>query len=692
MEDLHRADASSLRMLAYVAATPAPVLFIGTRRTPEQGGSDALTAALGALSRSGAERIRLDGLTVEEVSELLAREIGPHSRVLAQVVADRTDGNPFFVIEFARLLRARVITNPEEAARLAAPEGIGDLLRLRLQRLPDDTTALLAIAAVAGRAVDPALLSAVSGAPRPDVLAALDVAHTAGLLTDDGRGYLFAHALVRETIYADLPAGRRIHLHAAVADGLQDRLAADPEIRTELAHRYRLAASLDPGYAAQAVEHLRAAAHIADTRNAVAESAVLWRQAVAASTLTSAPDPLLRYHLVLAQATAELRIGELSDARDHVGQAVAIAESMQRWDLVGEAATALTNAGVWSWRTYGTTDPAMTETLKRCLDHLPHGTLAARVLANLQMEHYYSRRLVEAERYGRRSVAMARAAGDPGVLLRVLLMRALGTWGPGTHTERIELAEEMLTLPMPGELEVGALFQYGAALHQAGRPADADRIMDRCLAVAGRLRHTAADVPLAWWRFMRAVESDDPHLRAIGAALDLHRRTAIVTIDELSGVHAIRTAPPGAAVPTDTVWRAAASRNPGFRALIAYALLESGDPEGAAALLGPAAVGEAPDYAALAADCLRIAVHAGAGITSPVRDGMDRILRWSGDVVTYGNADHLGAVDFFISAGLAALGERDRARAHALAAVELCARVGNKPWERRPRAQLTSLG
>ena len=40
---------------------------------------------------------------------------------------------------------------------------------------------------------------------------------------------------------------------------------------------------------------------------------------------------------------------------------------------------------------------------------------------------------------------MARAAGDSAVLLRVLMMRALGAWGPSTYHERIALGEEMLT-------------------------------------------------------------------------------------------------------------------------------------------------------------------------------------------------------------------------------------------------------
>ncbi len=257
-----------------------------------------------------------------------------------------------------------------------------------------------------------------------------------------------------------------------------------------------------------------------------------------------------------------------------------IARALQRWDLVAEAATALTGAGVWSWREFGTTDETMINALEECLTRLPDGPLAARVLACLQMENYYGRRVAEADAYGRRSVQMARETGDPLVLLQVLLVRGLATYAPGTHEERLAMAEEMLTLPLPGESEVSVLWQYGSALQQAARSDEAEMIMERCQTVADRLRHTGADIPLAWWWFMIAVKSDAPDRRQIGeAALDLHRRSTVVAMDELVGIFAVRSAEPGTPVPVDVVSRARSSLSAGYRALIAYAMVEAGDVE-----------------------------------------------------------------------------------------------------------------
>ena len=527
----------------------------------------------------------------------------------------------------------------------------------------------------------------------PEVLDVLDTATAAGLLSEVGQGYQFSHALVRETVYADLPAGRRTQLHAEVADALQSRLFVDPELRTEVAHHFWLAAPLDPAYATKAVEHLTVAARTADARNAFDESTALWSQALTASALTGRDDPLVRYGLLVELSIAELRVSEMAGARDHVAEAVQIARTLQRWDLVAEAATALTGAGVWSWREFGTTDETMINALQQCLTRLPDGPLAARVLACLQMENYYGRRVAEADAYGRRSVQMARETGDPLVLLQVLLVRGLATYAPGTHGERLAMAEEMLSLPLPGESEVSVLWQYGSALQQAARSDEAEMIMDRCQTVASRLRHTGADIPLAWWWFMIAVKSDASDRRQVGeAALDLHRRSTVVAMDELIGIFAVRSAEPGVPVPADVVSRAPSSLSAGYRALVGYAMVEAGDVEGALSIMGPDAAEEARDYGSLASDCLRAGVYAAGEQLPQLRESLRRIMPWSGDVVTYGTVDHLGAVDFFIALGLVALDDHDRARAHALAAAELCDRVHNLPWARRARELLTALG
>ncbi len=694
LEDLHWADVSSLRLLAHVAITSrAPLLIMTTMRADPVSDAAALTEALAALSRAGAERLRLSGLHLDDIGRLLAVQIGPTAAALAAVVTDRSDGNPFYAIEFGRLLETRGITDAAAAALIPVPDGIADVLRLGLRRLPAAVREMLDIGSVAGRFVDPSLIATVSGRAGDTVLDALDVGVAAGLLAEGEHGYQFVHSLVRETLYTDLPAGRRCRLHAAVAGALERRLGVDPELLPDVAFHYRLAAPLAAGHAAKAVEHLRAAARIAETRNAFEESVELLRQALDAQPLDPGCAPVQRHGLLVALAAAELRVGGMAAARTHVAAAVAVAEDLRRPDLVADAATVLTGAGVWSWREFGTTDERMIGALSRCLDALPDGPQAALVLATLQMENYYGGQAQKADALGRRSVDLARATGDEDVLRRVLLIRLVATWGPVAYQERLTLAEELLTLPLGGEAEVNALWQYAAALDQAGCAGQADEAMRRCGAAAARMRHTGTDVPIAWWHFMRAVQRDDPHRAEIAdAAFDLHRRSTVVALDELVGVAAIRSAEPGDPVPADVVTVAAAGANHGYRALVGFALVEAGDVEGGVALLGPDRDEHQNDYAALASDCLRTAVYAAAGRIDQTRKVLNRIRERSGDVVTFGSIDHLGAVDYFIASGLSAFGDMDGARAAARAAVELCDRIDNRPWGRRARSLLAAVG
>ena len=130
-------------------------------------------------------------------------------------------------------------------------------------------------------------------------------------------------------------------------------------------------------------------------------------------------------------------MADIEGARTSVDAAIAAAHALGRWDLVGEAATSFASAGSWSWRAFGVTDQAMIATLRECLDHLDDdadGPLKARVLACLQMESYFGFDAAVADDYGRRSVEMARRTGDPDVLVSVLLVRALASWGPSPRS------------------------------------------------------------------------------------------------------------------------------------------------------------------------------------------------------------------------------------------------------------------
>ena len=264
VDDLHWADVLSLSLLAFLAAElkDTRLVVVGTYRDVEVVAGLPLADTLGALAREPVvERIPLGGLDRVGVAALIGRTIGTRpAEPLVEAVADRCGGNPFFITELLRLLQSerRVAAGDAAvAARRDIPVGVRDVLRARLARLPAQTSTFLMVAAVAGRGFDLDLVEAVTGLEDEATLDAAEAAVLAGLVIEDDRAagrYRFAHALVRETIYADISRARRARLHARVADALVAVRGAEPEPAAEMAYHCWQAAPVIG--AARALPHL----------------------------------------------------------------------------------------------------------------------------------------------------------------------------------------------------------------------------------------------------------------------------------------------------------------------------------------------------------------------------------------------------------------------------------------------------
>lgn len=695
LEDIHWADATSLRLIGFAAEAlrSAPVLFVMSRRDVDAPDSPALAATLAALARVGVTRLPLRGLDEAAVAELLHDERGSDDADLARVLADRTDGNPFFVLEFARLLTPDPERAADDARALAVPDGIRDVLRMRVGRLPEPTQQALAAASVVGRDFEAGVVARATGRDVPDVLDELDLAVTSGLVGVDIAGrYRFTHALTRETLYAQLGTGRRLRLHAAVAAALEPRIVADPELVGPVAHHFVVAAAAEPGLAVRAAQHSESAAISAEARGAFDEAQDLWQQAADVELLAPEADPRRRHRLLVGLGVAQQRMGNVGGSRDSFYAATDLARAIGDWDLVSLAATSFRGAGVWHWREFGTVDEEMIELLSQCLAHVQSLPLRAKLLASLQLELGYAWRAAEAFDCGVESIAVARQSGDDEVLLEVLLLHMLAQWGPGSADYRIGLATEALPLATTLDRKLHVRWQLGCALHHAGRPAEADAEIERCFELATVLRHTGSDVPLAWWRFMRAVEQGQPDAAEFGfAARAMHRRTSVVALAEMIGISTLRTAPRGSDVPAEVVAEARVNANLAYRAVIGQALAEAGRVGDAVDLVRDHLPDGAKSYASLAGDCLRVDVLAHAGDSDELRSAMQRITPWADQVVSYGSVDALGSAHYFVARGLHAQGDLSAARAEYERAVEHNARLGNVPWGERAKDRLRSL-
>ncbi len=159
---------------------------------------------------------------------------------LAPRVLEMTEGNPFFVGEMARALGEG---NPDEAA--VTPR-VRDVVRWRLARLPRAAADVLTAAAVAGPEFDADIVAAAAGIDAERTLDAIEAAERARLVRPAGvlDRFGFAHALVRQTIVGDLPAGRRVRLHARIARALEQASTLRAVAATDLAAHFDAASGL----------------------------------------------------------------------------------------------------------------------------------------------------------------------------------------------------------------------------------------------------------------------------------------------------------------------------------------------------------------------------------------------------------------------------------------------------------------
>src|SRR5262249_44554306 len=87
---------------------------------------------------------------------------------------------------------------------------------------------VLSAASVLGTAFRFADLVAMRLHTEPQVEAAIEAAAMAGLVREAGRNdYIFNHALIQQTLYAELPTRRRRRLHRAAGEALEQRPARE---------------------------------------------------------------------------------------------------------------------------------------------------------------------------------------------------------------------------------------------------------------------------------------------------------------------------------------------------------------------------------------------------------------------------------------------------------------------------------
>jgi tetratricopeptide (TPR) repeat protein len=453
IDDLQSADVPSLLLLQFLAGelSESGLLVIGTYRDVEVDRGHPLTPTLAELVRYQATgRLHLRGLEPADVARYVEGIAGRRPpRDVAAAIHRETDGNPLFLGEVVRLAAAEGRLDDANPAywERAIPQGVREVIGLRVNRLSKECSRTLSLACVLGREFGIEPLEKISGLSRDELEEVIDEASVARIVGEvpGSPGRLrFAHALIRDTLYDELPLLRRTRLHARAGQALEELYRSDSDTHlAELAHHFFEAGHAVDGCAA--VEYARRAGEYALNQLAYEESVRLYRMALRALDRQEPIDAQARLDVLLALGDAGMRAGDPSAGREAFLAAADAARHLHAPETLARAA--LGYGGRFVWARAGDDRkivPLLEDALRRLgAEASPlRARLLGRLAGALRNEAARERRTA----LSAQAVEMARQLGDPATLAYVLDGRYSAIWAPDTTEERLAIADEIVAL------------------------------------------------------------------------------------------------------------------------------------------------------------------------------------------------------------------------------------------------------
>ncbi len=341
LDDLQWLDAATLDLLGdlMIQSDVGSLLLVGAFRDNEVGPTHPLARSLQEIQRAGGRvsDIVLSPLARADVGRLVADAL--HSTVetaspLADLVYDKTGGNPFFTIQFLTALAEEklVVFGPGEGRwiwdlkRIRAKgytDNVVDLMVGKLARLAPEAQEALQWLAALGNTADFAVLALILGRSAEAIHAALWEAVRAGLVLRRDEAYAFLHDRVQEAAYSLIPEaarpGRHLRIGRILSSGLPPEQVAERifDIVTQL---NRGAALVDAPEERERIAELNLRA--GERAKAAAAYAAALTYLVAGTRLLAGDRWERRYELTFAleyhRAACELLTADLNAAEERL--------------------------------------------------------------------------------------------------------------------------------------------------------------------------------------------------------------------------------------------------------------------------------------------------------------------------------------------------------------------------------------
>jgi PAS domain S-box-containing protein len=232
LDDLQWLDAATLDLLEHLLVQDEVrcLFLVGAYRDNEVGPEHPLARRLQAIRSAGApvSEIVLGPLALSDVHTLIADTLHD-SEVsgLAELVYDKTAGNPFFTIQFLTALADDdlIAFDPDarrwtwDGARIASrgfTDNVVALMIEKITRLPAECREALQVMACLGNTARVEALATALRHDPPALDLAIADALNAGLVARQGSAYTFLHDRVQEAAYSSIAAADRTGMHLSI--------------------------------------------------------------------------------------------------------------------------------------------------------------------------------------------------------------------------------------------------------------------------------------------------------------------------------------------------------------------------------------------------------------------------------------------------------------------------------------------